>query len=197
MIPTAYPVSELVTKLTESFQGRTNVEGILKALCKPIDSIDTATLAVLQARLLDSAADDALDQLGGLVGESRNGRGDADYRAAIRLRIRINRSYGRATDMVEIANLLIGSGVKYQEGEEASYSISTYFLTGGVFGILSTLKDARPVGVYGIFRYSTWTTAINLVRGSTYASGYSNKVRNSTYGGVSLPGVRVVSEAIR
>lgn len=129
------------------------------------------------------------------MGEARLGRSDADYRAAIRLRVRINGSFGRTSDLVAITRL-IDVNATYREGDEASFEIKTLDAT-GIGGLRSSLPDARPAGVYGILTYSTWPVTVNLVRGSSTGAGYSNYLRGSTVGSVGTPGLRISSEAIR
>jgi hypothetical protein len=52
---------------------------------------------------LDTAAGDQLNKIGAVLGEVRAGRGDADYRRILRVRIRALRSEGQILDLQEVS----------------------------------------------------------------------------------------------
>lgn len=71
------------------------VEGILA----PFEDVETAIQTLTGYFGVDNAVGDWLDAVGENVGERRDGKTDADYRRAIRTRVRINRSRGTADDL--------------------------------------------------------------------------------------------------
>lgn len=131
--------------------------------------------------------------IGALVGEDRQGKTDAEYRAAIKLRIRINVSSGRAVDLAEIARLVHASA-KYVEGDDAAFIIKAYGLT-TLFAILQALKPARPAGVYGVLEYSTWTDTNDMKYSSTRDGTAGANFFSSTTEGT-VRGVLVGAQAI-
>lgn len=70
-------------------------------------SLDNAIVSVYEDSFdVERALGVWLDRLGRVVGESRRGRSDADFRRGVRVRILINRSSGRVRDLAAVARLL-------------------------------------------------------------------------------------------
>ena len=72
------------------------------ALLSAVKTLEDAALETLLGRFLDNAVGAQLDGLGDLVGEDRLGRGDDDYRNAIRVRIFQNAASGTPADCVKL-----------------------------------------------------------------------------------------------
>lgn len=97
-----------------------------------------------------------LDKIGARVGELRGGRVDSDYQAAIRLRIRVNRSRGKAEDIIAIAKLAaIHSTPLYTEPDDDGplFEVDITNLPGGK-QVGTLLGQAKPLGVPGLLVYS-------------------------------------------
>jgi hypothetical protein len=101
-----------------------------------------------------NASGNQLDDLGAIVGELREGRSDADYILAIKLRVRINRSKGRSSDMVEIA-YLIDAAATYIEMYPLGWEVSLYDITNGG-DIIRMLTQAKAASSYGVLLTSSW-----------------------------------------
>ena len=71
-----------------------------------IQELENAIWQVKYSNLLDDAFGASLDKIGRIVGEARQGAIDAAYRVRIKVRIRINQSFGTALDLIGICNLL-------------------------------------------------------------------------------------------
>lgn len=199
MIPAVVDcTAEQLERLTDSFSGRPNTEGIVTSLGASLQALETCLFDFYSKRRLDTSTRDSLDKLGALVGQTRDGLPDADYREAIRLRIAINKSDGRAVDIVAIANALFEQVAltdgKYSEGDEASFRIEGYNMT-AVATVIRMLSEARPAGVYALLTYSTWAASENLMWGSTTTTTGQN-VLGSTYGSVTGAGKLVSSQVI-
>lgn len=199
MIPSTVDCTqEQIDRLTDAFRGRTNIEGIVSALGASLQNLETCVFDFYTKRRLDTATNDALDKLGALVGQTRDGLPDADYREAIRLRIAINKSDGRAVDIVNITNMILSqAGVtgSYSEGEEASFQIEALNTT-AVSTVLRMLSEARPAGVYAVFWYSTWATGDDLEWGSTTSAAAGTKFWDSTTGTLAGAGKTIASQEI-
>ncbi len=98
-----------VDLLLEQFKGMPLVEGYVTAYANRCQELENAIWDVLTASDLDIATNAQLNGIGALVGEGRGNRTDAEYRAAIRVRILINRCNGRHSEMLRILMLYLGA----------------------------------------------------------------------------------------
>lgn len=159
--------------LTSKHAGKPVIEGLLRALLKPAEALEALTFEVIEKRRLDVAEGVQLDVIGAIVGEAREGRSDEDYRAAIRLRIRINRSKGRTRDVLDVTALSLGpTGWTYRDVELAAFIVTAYELGAPVAKALrAALAKTRAAGTQGVFVTSTWPLAQNFSYGDTEAGG--------------------------
>lgn len=130
---------------SRSAQG-TNTPGIVRALGVPLQALEDEALAVLAANLLDNAEGERLEFWGAVVGLAREGRSDVDYRAAIRLEVRVNRSEGTPRDIVDVAKLAAPSAARVFSEAARSIHLEIDGLP-GANGALSALRRTRAGGV--------------------------------------------------
>lgn len=161
--------AEALALLLEQFQGKTNIEGLLKSVVWRVQELEDATWQVLLATDLDLAADAQLDGIGDIVGEARRGRSDVDYRAAIRVRIAINVSDGTAPEILTILEAFLGvaagSGLLVMR-EPERMMLSLELLSGPPSSVSETmivLRSVKPAGVGLEFIYDT-TAGVNAYR---------------------------------
>lgn len=155
------------------------VQAILQAFAHRLqdgEDLSWAILSALSDPTFASVTGDLLDKLGARVGEKRLGRTDTDYQAAIRLRIRVNRSRGKAEDIVQIAKLAaVNSVPKYTEPNDDTpvFEVDITNLPGAA-QVARLLGQAAPVGVRGLLAYSvdtndafTWGDATDATNTTT------------------------------
>lgn len=111
-IPTAGVVdfvARALNRLPYQFRqtGSTNITRLVTLIVAPYQELQVALMQLLLYRTLDTAVASNLDVLGKVVGQSRNGLGDDDYRRYIRARIATNRSRGTRDDLIRIAQLIL------------------------------------------------------------------------------------------
>lgn len=151
-------VARGLAKLTDQFRGRPVIEAILSSYLHQIQLLEDATWKVIECRILSAdTVGDQLDQIGKLVGEAREGRSDADYFPAIALRIKINRSDGRAEDILQVAALKIldVAAFEYSEGYPAGWMISTFGITTSLAkALLKMLGQAKSLATMGHLHFS-------------------------------------------
>lgn len=161
------------------------VQAVLVAYASRLQDLEDVTWAILAA-LSDptfaSITGDLADKvLFRLTGETRDGRSDADYQAAARIRVRVNRSRGKAEDVIAVARLAaIHSTPFYSEPDtgEPVFEVDIPNLPGAA-QVAKLLGQAKPAGVRGILVYSTdaldafsfgdATNATNAVTGEQFA----------------------------
>lgn len=83
------------------------MDKLIQTLLEPLERTEQALVDLYYRRRLAVATGRLLDFLGAVVGESRQGRGDSDYRQVITAVIAINRSSGNRADVTKIALALL------------------------------------------------------------------------------------------
>ncbi len=168
--------------LIDQFRGQHAIRGILGSLMAQVQEIEDATFETIAGRILDGASDAQLDSLGDLVGETRQGRGDTEYREAIRLRIRVNRSQGRAEDVIQVASISTEGVYLYREFYPAGFEVDAFDLP-APRTLQGLIKETRAVATRGILVSSNWPTSENFVYGSVYGAVTGENGFGSVYDG--------------
>ena len=135
-------VAEGQAFLTEHFKRAPVVNGILRALLLRLQAKENDLYLLLNSVQLSNhplpgGPWQILDQLGAIVGVKREGRSDPDYLAAIKIKIRINRSQGLAEDIIQIAALVIAA-FTYREWYPAAFEVEALDIAGPVAQSLIT-----------------------------------------------------------
>ncbi len=166
--------------LIDQFRGQHSVRGILNSFLSQVQEVEDATFAVISGRILDAAVDAQLDSLGDLVGEPRKGRSDTDYREAIRLRIRVNRSNGRAEDVIDVVRIATSGALIYNEYYPAGFEVDAFGLA-SPRELQKLIGQTRAVAVRGVLVSSTTPANQNFVYGSVYGAAVGQKGFGSSY----------------
>jgi hypothetical protein len=140
--------------LTEQFKDAATVRAILTALLNRVQELEDETWDLLWGWVLGYAEGQQLDDLGAIVGQLREGRNDDDYRDAIVIRTRVNRSKGRASDMTDVLALLDPAST-YLEYFPYAWEASLYDVPNGG-DIIRLISQAKAAGSYGVLLTSTW-----------------------------------------
>lgn len=141
-------VKEGLDRLLSQYAEKPIFRAWLTAYLKQVQLLEDATYDVIVLRLLDKATNAQLDALGRIVGEKRKGRDDETYRTFIRARIYINRSQGRAQDMIDVLYLITTTPLIFNEYFPASFWVE--FLEVPEYDpvlILTMLRDTKAGGV--------------------------------------------------
>lgn len=89
-------------------------QGLVTAAVAQVQTMDDTAYALVTDRMLPVAEGAQLDQLGRLVGQSRLGLSDDDFRRLIGVRILANRAGGRADTITRVIAGVVGVAVKYE-----------------------------------------------------------------------------------
>lgn len=182
MIPTKNTkhVTEARELIIDQFRGRRVIQGILDAVVGETQALEDATFDVIMKRLLTDATDAQLDSLGDLVGEPRLARDDDPYRAAILLRIRVNRSQGKAEDIIQTAAIYTDNDFAYVEIYPAGFYVSAFDIEAAAI-FRRMLGQAKAAGTRGVLVSSDWSADENFVYGSVYGTVSNAKGFGSVY----------------
>lgn len=159
MIPTKITTHETDAPefLTSQFRDKAVTSALARVAARRIQKLEDAVFAAMDAFLIDSAAGVQLEALGAIVGEPRNARLDAAYRTAIKVRIRVNRSQGRAIDVIQVARLLDPTAT-YLEMFPLGWEVEFYNTTsGGDYARL--LSQTKAVASYGVVLTAPWPSS--------------------------------------
>ncbi len=174
-----------------SINGQNTTQNTLASYLGRLQELENAAFFLLQSMSISSAFGDLLNKLGSMVGEPRLGRSDVDYKAGIRLKIRVNLSSGRASDIIAVALLAAPSIINYVENYPGPASFTLDLLNlGSAPYVVDKLKHTRAAGTYGLISYTTWSTsqATLILDSQTAGAVTSPGVMDSLSGGVSTPG---------
>lgn len=104
-------VEDALARLVSQFKEKPKIEGFITAFIRPLELMETSLIDILNNRWVMTAIGKQLDLLGSIVGETRRGRTDAEYRIGILIRIAINTSMGTPENTIAIFSLVTGATV--------------------------------------------------------------------------------------
>jgi hypothetical protein len=126
-----------------------------------VQELEDALWSLYLGTMIGGAFGASLDEIGALVGQAREGRGDAVYRAWILARVIVLRSSGRPGDLTRIANAVLPATVKVVLVEEypAALTIRLEGVIDAALGaaVAQLLQLAKADGVRLIVTYQTTT----------------------------------------
>ena len=91
-------INEGLALLLSQYKGKPRIEKLLRVYLAKVQELEWVFADLADQRNLDTAFGVWLDMIGRIVGQSRQGWTDAEYRKAIRARVVLNRSQGRIDD---------------------------------------------------------------------------------------------------
>ncbi len=111
-IPTITNHIELALgRSTDQYKQKTKHEAFIEAFSKQVQDSEDAIFNMIDARTLEFAVGQQLDGIGDIVGLTRQGRSDADYRVLLYVKIGQNTSQGGPEKIINIYKLLVGAGL--------------------------------------------------------------------------------------
>lgn len=150
---------KMLARLAEEFR-KPRISAIITGEAAQYQAIEDAYWQLLTEFGVDTATGHALDVLGRIVGEPRQGALDADYRLRVRARIRVNRSDGTIEDIIDVVRLLIGSVLL----PSATIKLTEYYPAAFVLRITGLVISATQALIYSSF--------IKQARGAGIGSGF-------------------------
>jgi hypothetical protein len=182
-------VSQGLAKFTSRFtqEAAPNLRALAAVYLQGVQDLENAAFDVIQKKWLANAVGPDLDEIGDIVGQPRTGLDDNTYRAAIRLRIKANKSQGRSSDVVGLSLLIAkkftadANGlVQYSEASDRSFLVT---ITNMLYVPIaqSLLTETRDVGARGGLVYSIWPAGDDFSFSSVYSSGAGEAGFSSVY----------------
>lgn len=94
-------------RLPEQFKEKPNITKLLRALLGFVQEVENAGQQALTLRRLDNAVGHQLGVIGKIVGQTRDGLQDEDYRRYCRARVAANRATGTGEDILRVTTLVL------------------------------------------------------------------------------------------
>jgi len=138
-------------QLLEQFRGKPRIEAMVAAWLDQVQELELAIWARMGQRVLSDAEGVALNVIGRIVGQTRGGRSDAEYRVWIAARIAANHSSGTPEELYRLVALLVPVGTQLRIVEEYPGAL-TFYADDPIDGqdgvqIALVLQDAKAAGV--------------------------------------------------
>ena len=159
-------VAQALALLTGDNQ-QTNIQAMLTSYLTLAQELENSIYDVYESRIIANASGAQLNILGDIVGAQRGNLDDADYRTAIKIQIAVNKSKGRAQDLVSIG-ILAGVSPVYVQGAPACFQIT---IKDGIFAIALAFMNAKALGTAGDM--ISYPTGENALLWDTVTGGYS------------------------
>ena len=150
---------KMLARLAEEFR-KPRISAIIRGEAAQYQAIENAYWQLLTEFGVETAIGWALDVLGKIVGEPRQGALDADYRLRVRARIRVNRSDGTIEDILDVVRLLIGSVLL----PSAAIKLTEFYPAAFVLRITGIAITPTQAQIYSSF--------IKQARGAAIGSGF-------------------------
>lgn len=117
MLPVVTHYSEAFKRVVTQYKrSEFNVGGIIRVLCEPAQLLENVTVDLYNLHSPSTAFGAMLDNLGAILGVSRGGWNDDEYRAYLYIRIGALNSEATAEDLVSVfRSLMVPKHVDYDE----------------------------------------------------------------------------------
>lgn len=192
-------VAQGLLRIIEQYKAKPRIAALITSYLESIQDLENAFWQLIVDRQIDLYTDDQLVVrgavgsqlaiLGKIVGQANPGLSDADFRTLIRARVLVNRSSGKAFQLIEILKLIAGASatIFYTENYPATVTIRLTSDIGALdpdlaFGLLHQAK-AGGVRIGFVFTASG-TNAFRF--GSSTTGNVSSTTRG--FGNTEVPG---------
>jgi hypothetical protein len=172
-------VADSLNRLAQQYKNKPNLTAAITAIANSVQDLENALYALLTQRLLDQAVGAQLDNLGRIVGQSRNNSTDSDYLLQLKARILLNRSSSTPNEILAIFKILCdpASVFRYVEQFPAGFNLrlSAVPITSAFASTLRAfLQAARGAGIRTILEWREWPDSQTFVFDGTTAQGFNN-----------------------
>lgn len=134
-------------KVVSQFKDKPELEKLISVLLAPLQDLESFINDVWTKVNLENASGEVLDLIGRIVGRSRGGFSDADYRNLLAIQIGVNTSKGNSQPLASIIKEVTNS--TYVELQEFYPAAVTAIIDGDNLssGLLSLLEQTVSAGV--------------------------------------------------
>lgn len=147
-----YPqhLEEAVVALAPPWWGKPRIAALLASYIRRLQDLEDDLWAVIAIRELETADITRLKVLGALVGQDRLSFAEDEYREVIRARALANVSRGRASDLLAVLDVIVGTGeyILTEIGNATLFlTVLTELEAWQLLALQVVLPDTRAAGV--------------------------------------------------
>jgi len=106
---------DAVARLAGQYKGKPRIEALVRSIARQIQDLENAAFSVLVNDTLELAEGDALDLIGSLVEQPRQGFADDFYRILIKVKIAENFSEGQPRAIIQAFRLIMVANVVHYQ----------------------------------------------------------------------------------
>lgn len=117
-------VDDALGRFTSQYDDMPVMQGVARVFAERMQALEGSAYELLTQRWINTAQGEQLDRIGETVGEYRMAREDEAYRAAIKIRIGLNRGSGEPESVILVMNQLLENAT-YHEDYPAGVLIAT------------------------------------------------------------------------
>jgi hypothetical protein len=153
-----------LSRAAQQLKGKPRWGGLITAIANQAQALENALWAIFATRAVATATAAQLDGLGAIVGCSRQGSIDADYRSRILAQIRLNVGSGTVEDVIAVLKLVTGAVVELKDLDrplQLLVELHGAIPNGGT--VAKLLAQARAAGVNAHLLWSTVDDSGSLV----------------------------------
>ncbi|AHK11277.1 hypothetical protein S140_171 [Shewanella sp. phage 1/40] len=136
------------SRVIDALSEKENFNKLLAVFLEEINILETEMFKLAGSKSIAGSSGIWLDYLGQIISEKRENRSDADYRAALLLRVSVNTANGTIKSLIEVVRAFTeATSVHYTPYYPAHYVVSTdgnKQLTGALEELV---EDVSPAGV--------------------------------------------------
>lgn len=166
------------SRVRQQFKNSPNYLALVEALAgNEQDKLEAALWDLYTLRSILTATGIVLDQIGGIVGATRDGATDDDYRRIIMVQITVNRSNGMRSDLIKVCTGIVNDPlaefyVSSSRGTVTIYAAGVSIATGTIELLLTYLKQAVKAAIRVVFINNPTTpeNAFKFARATTLSS---------------------------
>lgn len=140
-----------IDRLIHQYKNKPKLEAILKAFASEIQELENTYFDLLEKRSFDTAIGYQLDRIGVILGETRQGLNDDEYRIRLKAKVFKNTSFGEPERIITLFKLLVNPNIIHISDLELSTIIiaSDYEFNSvdTLFTIINYMSGALPVTV--------------------------------------------------
>lgn len=154
-------VSRSISLLIEQFENSPYINALVFALILPSQEIEYVLYDLLTKRNLNDAYGVNLDAIGEILGESRDGRDDEEYRSIMKVKPIINNSHGEPETLITYLRLIFGAtDIIFKEIFPAAVEMTFVSPIQVPSTIRSDLENIAPAGVRLIIKFTNVLTQV-------------------------------------
>lgn len=104
-------VARGLDRLIGQYRGKPRLDGLLTSYLLEVQALEDAIWTLRTLRTLDVATGESLRIIGRIIGRARGSLTEAEHRTALRAQIKVNRSNGKADELIEILRIMLTGSV--------------------------------------------------------------------------------------